>query len=1467
MLLAVLVSGINAAWGEDEVFYTLTPATGTNNGYASSCDVTISDITWNVTGNATLTPWRIGGKSLSKVDRTVFSKTALGSAITKVELKVGAASSITVNSLKLIVASDNAFSDVIDEVTKSFSANSTITFTPSSPATNWESGAYYKFVFNVSVSGSSNKFVEFSEAKFYKESGGGSSCATPTFDPAAGAVAYGTSVAISSSTDGATIYYTTNGTTPTTSSSVYSSALTINANQTIKAIAVKDGLENSSVGSASYTIAAPAAPEIGVPAGTIAAGTEVSITGTGTIRYTTDGTNPTSSTGTIYSEPISIDESCTLKAICVDGGGNESAIASASYTVFTPVAGYAIDFESAPAAYVNWTMTNVEKATSAIKAHGGSFYGNTDGKATASIVTKSKVAYPETIDFYISKESTNTSACTWVVEVSSDGSAWTQVGDAQSASSMSKGDWVKVTREIKDANDIYYTDVYIRIKYGSSTAIRAIDDITLTESDPSKVKTPKISVASGTYNEAQSVELTCNTDGATIYYTTNGDTPTSSSTPYSSAITVNASQTIKAIAVKGGLTDSDIASATYTLKCATPTISVPSGAFVSSKVITITSTDGATIRYTTDGSTVPSSTEGDIYDSENKPSISATTTVKAIAYKDGWSNSEVQTTTFTKETVLEGISALNGATTNTNTARYVNLTNAQVTWTGTGNIGYLNDASAGIYIYGVSMTLNTKYNGVWRITTKTYNNLPEITAFAEVTGEGTSEVVDAMAPIVMTPSALDEAFIDNLGRQIQITGYEVPEGKALTENIDLYGTSPYTDVTEGKIYTLIGYPFIYNTTKTFRVTQAIEKPTAPTFDPAEGEFSKAFELTMSAADGATIYYTTNGDTPTESSSVYNPSSKPTVSTGADVTVKAIAVLAGMTSDVASATYEYKAVSQPVFDPVGGTELVYGETVSITCDVDAATIYYTTDGSTPTDGSSVYSTPIAITSNLTLKAIAKKGANVSDVASADYTVRAATPTFSVAEGTYNEAQSVTLSCTTPGVIIYYTTNGDTPTSSSTEYTSAITVNTTGTTIKAIAIKAGLTDSEIASATYTLKALAPTFSVAAGDYDETQSVELACETEGAKIYYTLDGSTPTASSTLYSSAISISSVKTIKAIAVKSGYADSDVASAEYRVVVPASLPFSYNSGYSNIASTTGLTQSGIDKSDYVTTNTKLKFNDTEDYLILKFAGVPNVLSFNIKGNGFSGGTFKVQYSDDGSSYTDLEVYDELGASELEESFNNIPASARYIKWIYTKKSSGNVGLGNISLNECEPITIGGAGYTTHVTSHKVSLPDGVTAYIATATGASTVTLSTIEKVPASTAIILKADAGSYKLPVITTDADDASANILQASDGSVIGDGSTIFALGVGKSGVNKGVVGFYLVINGETIPAGKAYLTVPASVKEFLTFVFDDATAIAKIQDSGSKIQDSEIFNLAGQKMSKLQKGVNIVNGKKVLVK
>jgi N-acetyl-beta-hexosaminidase len=170
---------------------------------------------------------------------------------------------------------------------------------------------------------------------------------------------------------------------------------------------------------------------------------------------------------------------------------------------------------------------------------------------------------------------------------------------------------------------------------------------------------------------------------------------------------------------------------------------------------------------------------------------------------------------------------------------------------------------------------------------------------------------------------------------------------------------------------------------------------------------------------------------------------------------------------------------------------------------------------------------------------------SNTASAVYTIQLTAPTFSPAAGTYTGSATVTLSDATSGATIYYTTDGSTPTPSSTVYAAAISV-TKSTTIRAMAVASGMVNSAVASARYTVRVPRPRFSPPPGTYIGPVTVTLSDATGGAVIHYTTDGTTPTAASPIYSAPISVTVNTTIKAIATASGMANSAVASAVYTI---------------------------------------------------------------------------------------------------------------------------------------------------------------------------------------------------------------------------------------------------------------------------------------------------------------------------------
>ncbi|MGD0345917.1 MAG: PASTA domain-containing protein [Terracidiphilus sp.] len=230
----------------------------------------------------------------------------------------------------------------------------------------------------------------------------------------------------------------------------------------------------------------------------------------------------------------------------------------------------------------------------------------------------------------------------------------------------------------------------------------------------------------------------------------------------------------------------------------------------------------------------------------------------------------------------------------------------------------------------------------------------------------------------------------------------------------------------------------------------------PTFNLASGTYSTAQIVSISdATAGAAIYYTTNGDPPTILSTLYNGA----INVSATETIEAIAVASGYgDSAVASATYTIQ-VNVPI--QVGVPNVVGDTQAAATTAIAAAQLVV---GTVTTQSSGTVASGDVISQSPGAGTAVNPGSAVNLVVSTG-PAQVATPNFSVAAGTYSTTQTVIISDATVGAIIYYTTNGTTPTTSSAVYSCAISVSSTE-TLEAIAAAPGDTVSAVANAAYTI-----------------------------------------------------------------------------------------------------------------------------------------------------------------------------------------------------------------------------------------------------------------------------------------------------------------------------------------------------------------------------------------------------------------
>ena len=491
---------------------------------------------------------------------------------------------------------------------------------------------------------------------------------------------------------------------------------------------------------------------------------------------------------------------------------------------------------------------------------------------------------------------------------------------------------------------------------------------------------PNFSVAAGTYTTAQTVTISDAMSGATIYYTTNGTTPTTSSSVYSVPITVSSTETIEAIATVSGYPTSGVATAAYTIAplASAPTFSPSGGTYTAAQTVTISdTTPGAIIYYTTDGNLPIMGSS--VY---SVPIIvSSSETLQAMATASGYSQSALATAAYT-----------------------INLSQAATPT--------------------ISLAAGTYY-------------APQTVTISDI-----------------TPGAIIYYTTNGTQPTTSSTMYSGPVSVSSSETLEAIATASG-----------VSQSAVASAAYTINLPQAA----TPTINLAAGTYTAAQTVTINdTTPNATIYYTTDGTTPTTSSTVYHVP----ITVSSTETLEAIAAASGYSqSAVATAAYTISNLPQaatPNFSVAAGSYNA-AQTVTISDTTPGAIIYYTTDGTTPNTGSTVYSAPITVSSSETIEAIATaSGYTTSAVATAAYTInlpQTATPTISLAAGAYTAAQTVILSDATAAATIYYTTDGSTPTTSSTVYSGPITVSSTE-TLEAMATASGYLGSAVATAAYTV-----------------------------------------------------------------------------------------------------------------------------------------------------------------------------------------------------------------------------------------------------------------------------------------------------------------------------------------------------------------------------------------------------------------
>ena len=977
-------------------------------------------------------------------------------------------SSGTANGIVWAVQSD-AYGSSGPAILRAYSATNVSTLYYASNLTSGRDtlGHAVKFVVPVVTNGKVYVGAQ-KEVDVFGLTAGWPQAAAPSFNPLAGSYATGVQVAISSTTANATIFYTTDGSTPTGASTLYQGPVTVNATTTFAAVAIANGFLQSPVSTATFTIGSATSPPDFSPAGgTYSSSQTVQLSDTtpgATVYYTTDGTQPTHGSQQ-YTTPIPVTSTSTIKAIASSSGLNDSPVAMATYTINpnATVINFGMGFSTPTGMRFNGS-TDLDDSRLQLTNGGQSEAGSAFFTTPVNITNF-------TTDFTFQLSDAQADGMTFTIQNSSAGAAALgPAGGGLGYGPDTPGQTPGISNSIAVKFDLYSND-------GEG------DDSTGLYTNGASPTVPSTDMTSSgvilNNGDTMSVHLTY--DGATLSMTI---TDFSMNATFSKSWPINIPQTIGGntafvgfTAGTGGLTASQkIETWTFastpsgTTQVQTPVITPGSESFSGTVNVSITdATSGSTIYYTTDGS-APVPGQGTTKQYTTTFTLNSTATVNSIATAPGDTNSATATSTYTlivaTPVITPGSESFSGTVS-------VSITDA----TGGSTIFYTTDGSAPVPGQGTTKQYSTALN---------LNSTTPVKAIATAPGDTNSAT--AMATYTFIPSQpAATPIITPKGGKISTTQpisiTDSTTGAAIFFTTDGSTPSPGTGTTQqyGTPFTLPASATVkaiatasgFATSAVSAESFTVQRVVVPVLAPTGGAILTT--QTVSITDGTTgaaIFYTTDGTTPSPGTGTTQQYLAP-FTLSAPATVKTIATESGFQASApGSATYTFQKASPPVVTPKNGT-IATTQTINLTDTTTGAAIYYTTDGTVPAPGQGTtqqFSSPFTLSASGPLKAIAiATGYLNGALTTTSFTLQRATnPTFSPTGGAISSTQPITLADTTPGAVIYYTTDGSVPSpgvGTTKQYGSPFTLPASA-TVKAIAVASGYMNSAIAQANYTV-----------------------------------------------------------------------------------------------------------------------------------------------------------------------------------------------------------------------------------------------------------------------------------------------------------------------------------------------------------------------------------------------------------------